>query len=64
MTQGWHDIWNRRIFPEDQPIDLQNLVHLDGFDSGQAESTPPTGAITLPRLFSNSVSQTVPRSMK
>jgi trans-aconitate methyltransferase len=37
MTQGWHDIWNRRIFPEDQPIDLQNLVHLDGFDSGAGQ---------------------------
>ena len=41
MTQRWHDIWNRRFLPADQPIDLQTLIHLDGFDSGAGEINAP-----------------------
>jgi SAM-dependent methyltransferase len=32
MTQSWLEIWNRRV--ADGPVDLAQLVRLDGFDTG------------------------------
>jgi SAM-dependent methyltransferase len=32
MTQNWHEIWNRRAL--DGPLNLAQLVRLDGFDAG------------------------------
>ena len=33
MTKSWRDVWGRRCLPEGQPVDLQNLLELDGYDS-------------------------------
>jgi trans-aconitate methyltransferase len=33
MTQSWRDVWGRRCLPEGQPVDLQNLLDLDGYDT-------------------------------
>ena len=62
MTQRWHDVWNRRSFPEDQPIELENLVHLDGFDSGAGRINAPDWrhyAATIVQQFSLSSGSSV-----
>jgi trans-aconitate methyltransferase len=34
MNAQWHEVWNRRKLSHGQPIGLQDLIDLDGFDSG------------------------------
>jgi trans-aconitate methyltransferase len=33
MTTNWREVWNRRRLSEGRPIDLQDLLHIDGYDS-------------------------------
>jgi trans-aconitate methyltransferase len=33
MTQSWRDVWGQRRLPDGKPVDLQNLLRLDGYDT-------------------------------
>lgn len=39
MNTRWHEVWNRRKLSHNQAIGLQDLIDLDGFDTGAGRIT-------------------------
>jgi ubiquinone/menaquinone biosynthesis C-methylase UbiE len=39
VNTRWHEVWNRRALSHDHAIGLQDLIELDGFDTGAGRIT-------------------------